>query len=196
MLAIYGQDQTVWQWIQEQLPRYLENPSSLHPTLVGTVLTLGATRGDEKLFEEYRKRFENATLPTERSRFLAGLGRFRDPALKARAREYALTGPVRPNELFVLFGGGDTPEEHDEMFNWVLANFDAITKKLPPAFASGMVGIAGGCEPARVAKAREFFGPRNIPNAERRLAQVEEQVKECAALRAREMESVTGYLKK
>jgi len=196
MLAVFGDDVRVWQFVQERLAQYMENPESVPSTLAGTIVGLSAIKGDADLFEEYRKRFENATVPSERSRYLGGLGRFRDPALKNKAREYSLTDAVRPNEFFRLWGGADTAEEREELFAWTTAHFDAILKRLPPAFAPAMATIANGCEPARVEKAREFFASRKIEGTERQLARVSEQVNECAALRAREMGAITEYLKK
>ena len=194
LLAIYGNDERIWRFVEERLRAYLKNSSSIHPTLATTLITLGSVRGDAALFEEYRKRFETASLPADRSRFLVGLGRFRDPALKAKAREYALSGPVRPNEMFVLIGGGSRAEDREEVYQWVTTNFDAIVKKLPPAFAAAFPSLAGGCEPERVVRAREFFTAKKIAGVERRLAQVEEQVNECAALRSREMRAVSEFL--
>jgi alanyl aminopeptidase len=196
-MAMYGQDESVWQFVNEQLPKYLQDPKSLHPTLAGTVVGLSGTRGDATLFEEYRKRFENATLPNERSRFLGGLGSFRDPALKQKAREYALGSTVRPTEVFNLVGGGgDTEEARDEMYRWVTENYDALAKKLPPTFSQSMPFIAGGCDPARVERARAFFAEHKVQGTERSMARVAEQVKDCAALRAREMDAVVRYLTK
>ncbi len=193
-MATYGQDESVWQFIREQLPGYLQDSKSVHPTLVGMVVGLSATKGDAALFEEYRKRFEVATLPAERSRFLSGLGQFRDPALKQKAREYALGTTVRPTELFSLLGGGDTEEDREDLYRWVTTHYDDLAKRLPPTFAAGMPFIAGGCDPGRVERAREFFASRKIEGTERQLLRVAEQVKDCAALRAREMDAVMRYL--
>jgi alanyl aminopeptidase len=195
-LAVHGDDPRVWQFVNEQLPKYMADPASLPPTIAGTVVSLAAIHGDAALFDEYRKRFENAAAPNERSRYLSALGRFHDPALKAQAREYALNGPVRPNEFFFLFGGAETSEERDELFDWATSHYDAILKRLPPAFAAGMPGIAGGCEPARVEKARQFFATHKTEGTDRQLARVAEQVNECATLRAREMAVIAEYLKK
>ena len=96
--------------------------------------------------------------------------------------------------MFVLWGGAETAEERDEMFDWALANYENITKRLPPAFAGNMPFIAAGCEPERVARVREFFTTHKIEGVERSLARVTEQVNECAALRAREMTAVSAYL--
>ena len=192
-LAQYGEDESVLQFVREQLPKYLKDPSSVHPTLAGLVVSLAAIRGDEALFQEYKTRFENATVPAERSRFLNALGRFRDPALRAKARDYALSGSVRPTEFFPLLGGGDTEQDREELYQWVTANYDAIVKRLPPAFAAGMPFIASGCDPSRVERARKFFVERKIEGTERSLARVAEQVNECAALRAREMDAVVKF---
>jgi hypothetical protein len=96
--------------------------------------------------------------------------------------------------LFNLWGGTDNAQERDELFDWVTANYEAIMKRLPPAFAGGMPQIASGCEPARVTRAREFFKTHKIEGTERALMRVEEQVNECAALKAREMVAVSAYL--
>ena len=196
MLGIAGEDERVRRFASEQLPKYLENPASVHPTLAGLVVTLSARNGDEKLFEEYKKRFESATNPADRSRFLNGLGSFRDPAIRDKARAYAFSDKVRANEFFLLFGGAENAQERDELFNWVTTNYDEIMKRIPPMFASGMAFIGGGCEPERVTRTREFFAARKVEGVERQLARVSEQVTECATLRAREMEAVSTYLQK
>ncbi|HYC88382.1 MAG TPA: M1 family aminopeptidase [Thermoanaerobaculia bacterium] len=193
-LALYGDDERVWAYVREQLPKYLQDPKSVEPTLAGPIVALSATRGDEALFEEYRKRFESAATPTDRSRFLNGMSQFDDPAVKKRVREYALTAAVRPTEVFTLVGDTDDAAEREEFFQWVLANYDAVMKKLPPAYTAGMGFIAGGCEPDRVTRAKQFFAEKKVTGYERSLARVEEQVHECATLRAREIEAVTRYL--
>ncbi len=193
-LAQYGNEESVWKFVNEQLPKYLQDPSSVHPTLAGLVVGLSAVRGDEKLYEEYKKRFENASTPAERARFLNGLRQFRDPAIKLKVREFALTPAVRPTEYFTLFGGGDTEEEREELYQWITAHYDAIIQRLPPPFAANMPFIAGGCEPERVTRARKFFADRKAEGTERAMARVSEMVSECATLRAREMASVLKYL--
>ena len=189
-----AEDPRVWTFVREQLPEYLQDPKSVEPSLASTIVWLSGRRGDEALFEEYRRRFELAATPAERSRFLAGMREFDDPRIKERVREYALTGPVRPTEVFTLVGDSDNPAEREELFRWVTANYDALKKKLPPTFTGSMSFIAGGCEPDRVERLRTFFAEKKVTGTERSLARVEEGVQECATLRARELEAVTRYL--
>ncbi|HEV7239044.1 MAG TPA: M1 family metallopeptidase [Thermoanaerobaculia bacterium] len=193
-LANFGEDESVLQFVNEQLPKYLKDPSSVHPTLAGLVVSLSAIRGDEAMYEEFKKRFETASIPAERSRFLGALGQFRDPAIRAKVREYSLTPAVRPTDFFQMAGGGGTEAEREDLYQWVIANYDAITKKLPPAFAAGMPFIAGGCDPGRVERARKFFAEHKTEGTERSMARTAEQVNDCAALRAREMDAVMKFL--
>ena len=193
-LARHGNDERVWQFANETLPKYLKDATVIDPTLSGVVLGLAAARGDEELLEEYRKRFENATLPAERARYLTAMSRFEDPALRKKVRDYAVTGPVRPQELYPLLGDAETVEQRDELYRWATENYEGIAKKIPPAFMSRMPALAGGCEPQRIERAREFFATHQVEGTERQLARVTEQVNECAALRNREMEAVTRFL--
>jgi cytosol alanyl aminopeptidase len=196
LLGQFGDDAEVRAFAKDQLAKYLADPGSMHPSIASAIVTLSAMSGDEALFEEYRKRFESAANPAERQRFLVGLARFRDPKLRARAREYAFTGPLRSQELGILFGGGQSAEDRDETFAFILANYEAISKRIPPSFLSNIAFYAGGCEPARVEKAREFFATHKVEGTDRTLARVTEQVNECSTVRAREMAAVTEYLRR
>jgi hypothetical protein len=122
------------------------------------------------------------------------MSRFENPAIKRRVREYALTGPVRPTEVFTLVGNTDDAAEREELYQWITANYDALMKKLPPTYTTGIGFIASGCEPDRVERARQFFAEKKVTGTERSLARVAEQVNDCAALRTREIEAVTRYL--
>ncbi|HEX2061225.1 MAG TPA: M1 family aminopeptidase, partial [Thermoanaerobaculia bacterium] len=196
LLGDFGGDPDVRAWAKAQLPKYLADATAVHPTIAGAVLGLAAMDGDEALFETYRQRFEASTVPAERQRFLGGLARFEDPKLRMKAREYALSGPLRPQELGVLLFGGRSAEERDETYAFVTANYERIGKRLPPAFMANMPYVAGGCEPARLDRMREFFATHKVEGIERAMSRVTEQVTECASLRAREMAAVTEYLKK
>ncbi|HEX8410346.1 MAG TPA: M1 family metallopeptidase [Thermoanaerobaculia bacterium] len=194
MLAEYGEDETVWHFVRGQLTKVLADPKSVDPSLANVVVSLAGSRGDEKLWEEYRTRFENPSSPSERSRFLSGLRQFSDPELRKKTREYALSASVRPTDLFTLVADTDSEEDREDLYQWMTANYDAVMKKLPPNFAANSPFIAGGCDPARVARAKEFFAARKAQGTERALARVEEQVRECSMLRTREMAAVERFL--
>ncbi|MDH3255393.1 MAG: M1 family metallopeptidase [Acidobacteriota bacterium] len=178
--------------------QYLEDPASVDPSLVGAALEIAALDGDEALFETYKKRFESATLPTDRNRFLAALGAFQAPELRAAARRYVFEGPVRPNEIFSILGGGPaTAAARDDIYEWFTENYDLFAERLPPQFMAFMPFFASGCSAERLHAAREFFGrpEHQAPGLDEQLARVAAQVEECVALRKREGQAVTEYLR-
>src|SRR4029077_6152249 len=102
VLARSGQDTKVLDYAESLRKAYMGDRASVPPSLVETASDSGAIRGDRALFDEYRKRFESTTVPIERGLFLAGLGSFKDPDLRALALSYALSGPLRPQEPLTI----------------------------------------------------------------------------------------------
>jgi alanyl aminopeptidase len=194
-----AKDPKVIAFAKEQTAKFLADASSVDPTTSSTVLNIAITNGgDDALFEEMRKRFEAATVPAERNRYLGALGAFRGDALREKAFAYAVGDKIRPNEFFTIpFSHFDTEAERAFTFDWVLKNYDVVEKKVPEQFRVGLPRIAGGCDDTRLAKAREFFsGAHKVQGMDRELARTEEQVKECVAFRAREANTIRNYLSK
>ena len=177
---------------------YLEKPASVDPALAGLALGLAAKDGDLDRFETYRRRFEESNSPLHRGRFLAALGAFDDPAVQARALEYALEGPLRPTELFTIPGGvADSPGGGDRLFAWFLSHYDAFAERMPPEFVAFLPGIAGGCSAERLERAREFFAEpeHRVEGTDVQMAKTAEQVMDCVHLRQREGDAVAAYLR-
>ncbi len=176
---------------------YLESPTSVDPSLVGAAIDLSALDGDRALFETYRKRFENATLPADRGRFLSALGSFQDPKLFDEALAYSLSGPLHVQEVFnVAWTGMSTEDRQDRVFRWMMDHYTILAGKMPAQTMAYMPFAAGGCSAERLATAEEFFSdPAHAPpGTERELAKVSEAVKQCVALRARDGAVVAAYL--
>jgi cytosol alanyl aminopeptidase len=193
-LGEHGEDQRVRRFATEGARSLLRGETTVAPSLRATVLVLHALDGDAALFAEYRKRFESAATPADRSRFLAGTGGFRAPAVRAEVLAWALT--LRPNELGTLAGAfRDSRAGRDQVFEWTRANLEAILTRVPPLFHASLANVAAGCERERVQQAKRMFGARNVQGADRELTKVGEQVEECVALRSREAASVGAYLR-
>jgi cytosol alanyl aminopeptidase len=193
-----GRDEKVVAYATEKARAYMADPASIDPSIAGISLELAAMNGDAALFDELVRRFESAQTPADRSRYLHAIGNFRDPGLRDRALDYALTGPLRPNEIFSIpFMIGDRPDGEDVVFAWTLANHDAIAARIPPFVLGFMPASAGGCSAERLAKAQEFFGDpaHQGPGTETTLAKVSDQVTDCVRLREREGTKVAAYLR-
>ncbi len=160
-------------------------------------LALSAIRGDAALFAEYKKRFEAATVPTDRAPLLGALGNFRDPKLREEALAYTLAGPLRPNEIFdIPQSMGSTIGQEKQVFEWVTQNYDAIMKKLPPVYAVYLPYMGSSCEKDQLEKTRVFYSApeHTAPGMEPELARVLEAGNDCIGLRSREGKAVESYL--
>lgn len=175
---------------------YMKDTASADPSLVGVSLSITARDGDQKMWDELRKRFETAATPTERSRYLSALGAFEDPTIVQEALSYALEGPVRPTEIFFVARTARDEEGRQRLFRWMTENYEAITSRLPPPFHAFMPNFAGGCSEEILAKAQSFFSQpeHSVPGTEEQLQKVTERVHDCIGLRKREGEAVTRYL--
>jgi alanyl aminopeptidase len=193
-----GRDPEVLHYGETLARRYLAAPESVDPELVEPALALAALNGDRALFEEYRRHFESARSPVERSRYLQALGRFRDPAVQDEFLRFALAGNLRPNELLRAAKGlGETERGADRFFLWVRENYPTLAKRLPPIFLPGLPIVAGGCSAARLEEGKRFFAEpgHQVPGTAYELERIGDQVHECLQLREREEAAVAGFLK-
>jgi len=137
-------------------------------------------------------------VPADRSRFLASLGEFRDPAIVPRALAYALEGKLRPQELLAIpnvISAGALKYE-DTGYEWMTANYDAIVQRVPPDFAAFLPHFADGCSEERLQKAKAFFADpaHQVEGTMKELAKVSDSVENCVSLRKREGAAVKSYL--
>jgi len=176
---------------------YLKDAATVDPTLVDPALETLARQGDRALFETFRSRFEKATTPADRARFLAALGGFDDPALVDAALSYALAGPLRAQEVAQLPGViARQPAHRQRVWEWVRGNYPAIMKRIPGFYAPGLVRFAGGCSPQRMRAGLAFFSDpaHSVPGTEDELRKVADGVADCTGLRDRESQSVAVFL--
>lgn len=197
-LGQWAEDERVRAFAREVTDRYLDDRNSVDASIAGVCLGVAALAGDWRLYNAYKKAFEEATVPAERQRFLGALGEFGSSSIQEAALDYALHGPLRPQELFAIPLGvaGNSFDQPDRMWGWFVANYDEIVAKMPPAFRAFMPYFASGCEEERLVAARAFFAEpeHQAPGIDRQIERVSEGVLECAGLRAREGASVRQFL--
>ena len=196
MLGWDGEDTGLRSRALAQASGYLSSPASLHPTLVDPILKLSALSNDSTLYARYRMRYESAKTPEERGHFLASLGWFHDPRLVDQTLEYALHGPLRPQDIRPLLAGMDTEELRDRVWAWSQRNYSELSEKLPAFYRPAMVRYASGCSRERLDAARVFFSnPMHRPlGTERELSELINGVSTCVSLREREGAAVARVL--
>jgi alanyl aminopeptidase len=208
LLGDAGKSPRVLAFAESMSVAYRKSPTSVPPSLIDAVMVLATRRGDRAMFDDYRHRFETATVPSDRALYLACLGSFRDPALEAAALDYCLHGPLRPQETQVIpaamsetglttaNGRASGGEFSDDMMRWTFDHWDELVAKLPPNFASRNMRTAGGCEQDRIATLQQFFSDpkRDSPGITATLRRMSDAMLECANLHQREAERVERWL--
>lgn len=197
-LGEYGEDRALRAHAVDVAARYVQDPASVDPSLGGTALALAALDGDRALFDTYKAHFESAKVPAQRSRFLSALGNFQNPEIIEAALQYALEGPLRPQEVMSIPGALAGQSEHgrDRAFEWITTNFDTLKKRMPEEFGGFLPFIVSGCEPRRQAAIQAFFGDpvRVNPGVKVSLRRSADAVADCSNLREREGAGVAAYL--
>lgn len=192
-----GADPEVRRYAASLARTYQTNPSAVDPSLVGVVLRLAAADGDRALFDAFRQRFEQSRVPADRGRYLEALGSFKRPELREEALRYALSGPLRPNELFTIPGNlAEDEAGRDRLYRWATDHYGAIAARIPPDFIVYLPFVASGCSLERLESARAFFSApeHRVEGTEKQLARIADQVHDCAGLRRREGPVVAAYL--
>ncbi len=184
-----GADPALVAWAKSAAaPLVAGEPGGLDPALAGPALELAALDGDRLLFDRYLARFVAAATPAERARWLRALGAFRAPELTDAALGLVAAGKLRPNEIGDLLRAlGASGDKSDQLLDWSIAAFPMLAKFFPPEFLAYFPYFGSGCDLARYAKAKNFFGApeRKVGGTERTLDQVEDQVRSCRALAER-----------
>jgi cytosol alanyl aminopeptidase len=159
LLGEKGRDPDVLALAGKQADRYLSDPSLVDANLAETFLRLSAMNGDSDLFDTYADQFENANDPTRRTHYLEALSNFRDPKLMDKALDYAMNGPVKPNRVYkIIFEWARGETSRRKLFDWVVANYDAIKKRVPQQALPYYPWIADGHSPKLLEDMRAFFG--------------------------------------
>ncbi len=199
-LGKYAHDEEVVAYAKSVTEAYLDGQGTPDPSVLGQCMQIAALDGGWRLYNKYKKGFEEAKVPAERARFLAGLGWFTEPAMIQHALYYSLHGDLRPQEIFTIpmgIGRNGDEESTKILWDWMTDNYDELMKKMPPMFAVYMPYFAGGCSADRLEAARLFFaedGPHYVAGQEKELAKVAEAVGDCVGLREREGKAVREYL--
>ncbi|MEP7027768.1 MAG: M1 family aminopeptidase [Candidatus Eisenbacteria bacterium] len=198
-LADEGRDPATRAFGDSLARAYLDDPAAVDPGLAPPALEIAALGGDAALRDRMRSRFEAATSPAERRIYLTGFSSFRDTTLVRENLAYALSGPLKPQEISVVARAINRhAPNRDLTWNWMRANYGTILKRVPPMYGAFLPRYADGCSPSRLAEADAFFAePGHAPpGAAKELAKVAEGVEDCIGLREREGARVQAFLTK
>jgi alanyl aminopeptidase len=196
--SVYGNDPRIQAYAREVVNAYLADPARVDAALAGAALEIAATTaGDRALFDRIRKRLDATTVPVERTRLFTALGRFRDPALADEA--LTIPGMTFQEGGALIKSMASSAEGSQRVFAYHRRHYDELAQRLPPMFLAFLPNFALGqaCSEDRLAAVHDFYADpkRNVAGTDKELAMREEEVRGCAALRAREAAAAATYLR-
>jgi puromycin-sensitive aminopeptidase len=186
--ALLGDDDAAIALCRSRLDAYLADPSSVEASLAAAALSVGATLGDEALYDRLLAAFRTAGNPQERERLQYSLARFRDPALLARTLELAFSSDVRTQDAPYLLR--DTIANRDNgtaAWAYVASHWGEANKRFPSnSIARMLSGVRALREPATAHHVESFLAEHPIPQGDQQIRQHIERMWVTVTLTTRE----------
>ena len=104
MLGLYARSNDIRTQAQRLVRAHLDNEERLHPDVAGTVVAVAATIGDDRLWDRYVARMQQAQAADaqEETRFRQGLVFFEDAALARRTAEAVFSPLIRVQDRSIM----------------------------------------------------------------------------------------------
>ena len=147
---------------------YLNDPSSLSPEILSTVISIAATYADEATFNQLLDRTKNADNPREQRLLYGALSNVKDEALARRAMEFFLSDEVSPQFRPRYFRS--LASDHPRMiWDYYVANFEKIEADLDPLerieYAAGLASSTGD---ETIGEELKAFAAKNLPESSKK----------------------------
>ncbi|MCS6912574.1 MAG: M1 family metallopeptidase [Myxococcales bacterium] len=194
-----GQDQGLLAEARRLAAAWLDNPTAVSPDDLDLVLHLAGRQADPALFERLHAAALAAPSHAQRMRLVGALAAVVEPQLVQRALHLVLSGSLDIREsVRILLGVAREEDGAEQAYRFVKEHFDTLVARLPRNSGALLVSTAGAfCDEEHHRDVAAFFGQRaaQLPGGPRRLAQVLEQIRLCAALRAAQQDRLVTLLR-
>lgn len=160
------------------------------PDVRGAALKMAGALGGQAEFEAAKRHFLASQDQQLRAQLLTAMGMASTPALQARAREFALDPAVKSGEVgHVLLAQFGEPAARTAARTWYRENFEKVFAKAPQVWQARLPAFdaTGLCSEKDAVGLHARYHERmaKVEGGPREMAQAEEAVRLCAALRAR-----------
>jgi alanyl aminopeptidase len=202
LVADAGEDATLSEEATRLARRWLDDRQAMPSDVLEAVLNAAARRGDRSLYERFATELKKVTEEKERALLIAALALFPDAELVKKNFEMLVSGELDAREGVALFFSPGNRSTRDVPFEYVKANYDRVTAKLPTGggadYASFLPYTAASfCDEQHRADVEQVFKERSAKTVggPRALAQVLESIVLCDAKRTAHQAAVAEFLK-
>jgi puromycin-sensitive aminopeptidase len=165
VVGTLGADPDVRAEARVRLSSYLADPASLAPDLVSAVVTIVAYDSGEDEYQLMYERFQTATTPQDKIRFLYALAAPQDPDLLSRTLELCLSEEVKTQDAPYVIGsvlGSRTGARLAWPF--IEEHWDTIRTRFPDNSIPRMLeSISGIVDPALARRIHAFLDGHPLP---------------------------------
>jgi puromycin-sensitive aminopeptidase len=197
LLCLLAEEPDALREAELRCERYLRDPRSLEPNLVGPVVLAGARAGDSALHARYLKLSTTAGTPQERRRFRMALCEFRDGTCIDRTLALCLTERIPKQDLPLLLARLlDNPSARERAWRFMQKRWGELGRRISPQLVSRLIDATPALQGER--KRREvmaFFVRHPVPTAQRALRQANERFRLDAELRKRAAPELARWLR-
>ncbi len=197
LVCLLAEEPTALREAELRCRRYLRDPGSLEPNLVGPVVMASARAGDAALHARYLALSSSAATPQERRRFRMALCEFRDHACIDRTLALCLTERIPKQDLPLLLARLlENPAARERAWRFMQKRWSDLNRRISPQLVSRLIDATPalqGEHNRRLVKA--FFGRNPVPTAQRALRQADERFLLDAALRKRAAPELARWLR-
>ena len=180
--------------------QWLADHKIASPELASAVLYLSALDADAALWDKLHEAAKAETDRLERQRIVEAMGAVRDPSLAEKNFALFLEGELDAREaVALLFGANNDVRTRESLWAFVQKSFPAINARLPQDFAPRIpFALSAFCDDGHAAAVAHFFRPhiKDHPGLDRTLLQVVEEIRQCAAFKAKQGPALAAFLKR
>jgi aminopeptidase N/puromycin-sensitive aminopeptidase len=196
LLGNYGKDPAVLNEANKIAQQYLDDPSSVDPTLGQTALIASAQNGNAELFGKLQSVYETSTNPELKETALRLMAEFNNLSLEQRALDYAISGKVRNQDAAIQFAIAlAIPETRETAWSFIKSHWDQVHALLTPELGQILVTATGSfCSAAQRTDVENFFSTHKVEAADVSVKHALERINGCMELRAQQEPSLKQWL--
>ncbi len=200
LVALQGDDKALVSEAQKLAKAWMKAHTAVSADVIDGLLGVVAEHGDKALFDGWLAAAKAEKDREQRQRLLRALSRFRNPSIVKASLAVVLSDAFDARESSrLMWGATQAPETQTMVWDWMLANFDALTQRMPRDSGAHLPWIATNtCDAAYVPKVKAFFGERakTFEGGPRELEQAIEQLQLCSIYKQAQAPAVALFLAK
>jgi len=194
ILGTIGDDPKVIADARELATKALKNPDSVGAAIARPALEIASASGNEAMFDQLLTAIEHS-LVGERRGYVTQLASFRDPALIARAIDFAFSPKLRSQDMpGMLSALLSNPAARAATWTAIKSHWQVILDKVPTALHNIVGALGNFCDPAMHRDVEEFFKTHPAGEGAAALKRAEEGIDNCVEFRTAQEASFNRWL--